>query len=322
MDDILEAKVRQTLQLCSSDATWDRPKSAPNLFYSLDGVKERSGLWGLRGFLPRSPKLYPNGPDRTYTLLLHRKETTLFGPRGIAYRGGIVVGIHVNFGASGDYPDKLRADGGIDHIGEGRGENQKDTGGNHGMLTAITEKYPIPVFQFVAPDRYASLGEYFVSSVRRESLKLKLGHLTNVFVFSLEPLGRDDISEYRSTDSDVAMFGEVAGISPLILASEGGLVVQSHLRRERKKSNRDAVIRAKGVKCEGCGLVFGDRYGQELKGFIEVHHTRPLAVGPSAQTIDDFAVLCANCHRAVHFGRGLSPRSIDELRGLLKRTQI
>jgi HNH endonuclease len=319
MDNIAEAKVRQTLQLCSSDATWDRPKSAPDLFYSIDGVEARSGLWGLRGFSPQSPALYPNGPDRAYTVLLHRKETTLFSMRGIAYRAGKVVGIHVNFGADGDYPDKLRDDGSIDHIGEGKGEIQKDAGGNHGMLNAIAEQYPIPVYQQVAPGRYAPLGEYVVKGVRRESLKLVQDHPTDAFVFSLEPIVTIESRKDAGTDQDVAAFAEVAAISPLTLGAEGGRAVTSHIRRERDKRNRDAVIRAKGVQCEGCDLVFGERYGQDMAGFVEVHHTRPLAAGPYTPTIDDFAVLCANCHRAVHIGRGLTPRSVRELRGILAR---
>ncbi len=35
--------------------------------------------------------------------------------------------------------------------------------------------------------------------------------------------------------------------------------------------------------------------------YAEVHHLRPLSLGPQTLlTIADFAVLCANCHRAIH----------------------
>src|SRR4029077_2094435 len=71
MGQIAEAKVRQTLQTFSSDASWDRPDSAADLFYSLDGVKAKTGIWGLRYFSPQTPAIYPrNDIHREYTALL------------------------------------------------------------------------------------------------------------------------------------------------------------------------------------------------------------------------------------------------------------
>jgi hypothetical protein len=73
MDYTAQAKVRQTLQECSSDASWERPKSAPDLFYSLEGVGAKAGIWGLRQFSPQTPSLYPRTEiHREYAVLLHR----------------------------------------------------------------------------------------------------------------------------------------------------------------------------------------------------------------------------------------------------------
>jgi hypothetical protein len=58
-DDLPRATLRSTLQTFSSDATWERPSNAEDLVYSVNGVGARSGIWGLRGFVPPMPETYP-----------------------------------------------------------------------------------------------------------------------------------------------------------------------------------------------------------------------------------------------------------------------
>ena len=72
---------------------------------------------------------------------------------------------------------------------------------------------------------------------------------------------------------------------------------------ERKKSNRDAAIAAHGTVCMACGFDFEKTYGKYGKGFIEVHHTKPLfeneeEIIPDPET--DLICLCSNCHRMIH----------------------
>jgi HNH endonuclease len=319
VDAIVQAKVRQTLQTFSSDASWDRPKSAPDLFYSLDGVAAASGIWGLRRYSPQAPSDYPiAGVDREYVVLLRREDTTLFNQRGIAYKNGRVLGLHVDFGPEGDYPDRLLEDGSIEHIGEGKGPVQTETAGNLGMLQAIETNERIPVYQYVAPDRYAPLGEYIVTAFRREAKQLSSNFMTEAFVFVLKPAGMANSQLLRTvSDGEVTALALEAGEVSFLMAPEGKLAFRTHLGRERDPGNRSAVIRAKGFRCEACGFHFGERYGPEIDGFIEVHHIRPIAAGEYTPTILDFAVLCANCHRAAHKGRGRSPRTVAELRALL-----
>ncbi len=81
----------------------------------------------------------------------------------------------------------------------------------------------------------------------------------------------------------------------------------SHYRIDRSGAIRDAKVKAfthqhGAVYCENCTFNFEARYGARGKGFIEVHHTQPLAaLLPNVVTrLIDLMLLCANCHRMVH----------------------
>jgi predicted HNH restriction endonuclease len=80
-----------------------------------------------------------------------------------------------------------------------------------------------------------------------------------------------------------------------------------HLHRER---NRTIVSMKKAdtkrltgrLACEACKFEFGKKYGLELEDFCEVHHRVPFSKDRKerATRLEDLAVLCANCHRAIH----------------------
>jgi len=71
------------------------------------------------------------------------------------------------------------------------------------------------------------------------------------------------------------------------------------------------------LACEVCEFDFSIAYGNRGSGFIECHHTKPLAtLGTGTKThIDDFALVCANCHRMIH--RRKPWLSIAELKGVI-----
>jgi predicted HNH restriction endonuclease len=318
MDQNDRARVRQLLQTHSSDASWQRPGTARDLFYSMDGVTRRTGLWGLRDYLPQRPDIYPF-PDlpRAYDSLVPRSATALINVRGIAYRNGRVLGVQVRFGSGAPYPDRLMPDGSIEHIGEGKGLVQEPTGGNAGMLASHERGEPIPVFQYVIDNRYATLGDYKVERWRRESLQLDRQAPTDAYVFTLQPM-KTVAAEGLAGASDAMQLAIEAGSSDVLLSEEGQSALRTHLARERNAGNREAVVRVKGARCEVCSFDFSVKYGPDLNGFIEVHHLRPIAGGAYVPTLDDFAVLCANCHRAAHKGRALNPRTPTELRALIQ----
>ena len=74
-------------------------------------------------------------------------------------------------------------------------------------------------------------------------------------------------------------------------------------RYERDEKNRKKALELHGTSCFGCGFDFEEKYGNRGKGFIEVHHIKPLSHQKKEINIDpgkDLVPLCPNCHRMVH----------------------
>lgn len=92
-------------------------------------------------------------------------------------------------------------------------------------------------------------------------------------------------------------------------------------RYERSPRARDACIRHHGTKCAVCALDFEARYGEIGRGFIHVHHIRPLAGPGSKKHVDptkDLIPVCPNCHAMLH--RMDPPMDVEDLRRRLRET--
>ena len=85
-------------------------------------------------------------------------------------------------------------------------------------------------------------------------------------------------------------------------------VIESRKRKvsetlERRGSYRH-FVRRKGYRCEACEWSIEEHEREVWGSSFELHHLEPfsdLGEGESrAVRIDDFAVLCATCHRAIH----------------------
>jgi hypothetical protein len=103
---------------------------------------------------------------------------------------------------------------------------------------------------------------------------------------------------------------EHAGIPTLtaLTAIETERRLVSHYRIDRSRRIRTAKVRVfehqhGRIFCENCAFDYEERYGERGRGFIEVHHVLPLAaILPNTITnLDDLMLLCANCHRMVHW---------------------
>ena len=87
-----------------------------------------------------------------------------------------------------------------------------------------------------------------------------------------------------------------------------GARAQHAVLPQRIERRRDIAKKRKaqqGHTCRACGLQFTDLYGPLGQEFIEVHHLRPLASLAVDAAVrydlrEDYAVLCANCHRMIH----------------------
>ncbi|WP_242096728.1 HNH endonuclease [Sphingomonas sp. CROZ-RG-20F-R02-07] len=81
--------------------------------------------------------------------------------------------------------------------------------------------------------------------------------------------------------------------------AEGDAKLVKHLRRERDANLRDMKIAAAGgdQSCQACGFDAATRYGMP---YCEVHHEDAIKGGPRMTKLERLAILCANCHRAIH----------------------
>jgi predicted HNH restriction endonuclease len=126
-------------------------------------------------------------------------------------------------------------------------------------------------------------------------------------VFPLEP------TEAAVLEALWAGFGPEPDTQEIVSAMEGRRVLSAHFRRERssflRRKKIESVREVLGhCACEICGLPDDGAYPERLADYIfEVHHRHPLhrAVDPVRTTLDDLALLCASCHRAVHATRDM-----------------
>jgi predicted HNH restriction endonuclease len=88
---------------------------------------------------------------------------------------------------------------------------------------------------------------------------------------------------------------------------------------ERNPFYRNKALEIHGYDCMACGFNFEKTYGEQGKGFIHVHHVKPVSES-RATIIDpeaDMVVLCPNCHAIVHRKKKVT-LSLDQLLHLLK----
>lgn len=99
---------------------------------------------------------------------------------------------------------------------------------------------------------------------------------------------------------------------PLILtnltANETMRRLVSHNRIDRSRRLRIEKVRIFRIEhgrifCENCTFDFEETYGERGRGFIEVHHKLPIAalLPNNITCLSDLMLLCANCHRIVHW---------------------
>lgn len=97
-----------------------------------------------------------------------------------------------------------------------------------------------------------------------------------------------------------------------------------HRKIERNgRSSREAK-KVHGYICQVCDFDFGAKYGKLGVKYIEAHHLKPLSqlaegVPVSLSIKDDFAVLCANCHRMIH--KKDAPTDLGGLRLLIRASK-
>jgi len=113
------------------------------------------------------------------------------------------------------------------------------------------------------------------------------------------------------------------------IVQEGNTKNKSITVRERSKKLRDAAVQYYsnngGLRCSVCGFSFEEKYGDIGKGFIEIHHEKPIyqydeegVESVILSAIQHLKPLCANCHRMIH-RNSKKPLSIRELSREIKK---
>ena len=125
-----------------------------------------------------------------------------------------------------------------------------------------------------------------------------------------------DVADRDRADSRVAPEEDESAFA------EGASVYARHKRLERdgaitRQAKAKRLREAGRLECDVCAFDFRAAYGPRGDGFIEAHHTIPVAeLGGVAKTkLGDIALVCSNCHRMLHRG---TPLAVEELRAMLE----
>ena len=136
---------------------------------------------------------------------------------------------------------------------------------------------------------------------------------------SLHRLFSPHLIEKTSSDSGIENSDLQIDNDDDIQVIEGKLTLKRHISRERNQKiitlKKQQAISQNNLKCEVCSFSFIDTFGAE---FIECHHIHPISDSfERVTTLDDLALVCANCHRMLHHKIDGNYKSIHELKLLL-----
>lgn len=103
-----------------------------------------------------------------------------------------------------------------------------------------------------------------------------------------------------------------------ILFQEGGRKYVTHLRIERSTEAVDVLKNTPSWACDICAENFEQKYGVR---YIEAHHKKPISTYSVEHSVSlsDFALLCPNCHRAVHIYMRQDEFDYEKTKALLQK---
>ena len=148
---------------------------------------------------------------------------------------------------------------------------------------ANSSELPSGKFNAVEAKNYLTRLKFQVSD-RRENRKIKIAAEDEESAY---PEGRERYKKHRSLECD-------------------SRIVKSKKIKRLKKTGK--------LQCDVCSFDFKEMYGEIGEGFIEAHHSVPVAeLGGKRKTREsELALVCSNCHRMLH--RGNTLLSIEELK--------
>ena len=108
----------------------------------------------------------------------------------------------------------------------------------------------------------------------------------------------------RHNTTIVKPHGRKVSDDELLEATEGMMKEVAFFRRQRNRAIRNQCAARDNYTCQVCGFSFEKTYGERGKGYIEVHHLKPLFSYDDEHDIElhDLISLCSNCHSMIHMG--------------------
>jgi len=131
--------------------------------------------------------------------------------------------------------------------------------------------------------------------------------------------------EETSVEQDNVHISDVDNSDHLLESFVEGDKTKKYVTKyERDPRLRKLAVLIHGTDCKGCGFNFESVYGVRGKGFIHVHHLKPISEYDGARKVNpesDLTVLCPNCHCMIHRYK-VSTLSLDELKTLISRSGV
>lgn len=129
------------------------------------------------------------------------------------------------------------------------------------------------------------------------------------------------LPEENSSLTTVSTFLNEIEDSSGLSVIEGSLKLVKHYIRERNRKivneKKNKAIEKDLLYCEVCNFSFKNIFD---KNFIECHHIYPIASNGSKETtLDDLALVCANCHRMLHLKFEDKFLSIADLKKMIEK---
>lgn len=194
------------------------------------------------------------------------------------------------------------------------GKVYADEDSTKGDLFAVIEEFR--PFESAVP--ISSDGAYFEQiPVKQESNYWRNG------VRSIDQLVFDDICSRAVLKlgkvDDLTLMDNSQEFETSVIGTEGKKIAYYGVRYERCPKLRRQAITIHGLRCKACDFDFEKAYGAHAKGFIHVHHVKPISEFEEEQVVDpatDLIPLCANCHAIVH-RKPQQLLSVEQLKRLL-----
>jgi predicted HNH restriction endonuclease len=173
-------------------------------------------------------------------------------------------------------------------------------------------KFSKPVLFKISDAYVETIPENRLSNYWRDGVR-EIDDSTYNKIKNLAGINEDGISVYN--DDNI--------ISPSLESEffEGGVKKRYTTTYERDPKAREQAVTIHGYTCMACSLNFEEMYGDWGKGFIHVHHIKPVSTVNGKSSINprtDLIVLCANCHSMVH-RRKDRVLSLEELKNIIKK---